>query len=155
MDGSRFYDAAKCGPPAGGLFNVLGHFTWEGRTQDVVWAGPTATWQEPAFIPRRGGTEEGDGYLIALKNHLDVLRNDVVILDARDLAKGPVAVIKLPFKLKLGLHGNWVDGTELEEWGERRKVGGSVGPARAAERPLPWQVKYMEDCGVNGREAGE
>ncbi|KAF9636504.1 putative carotenoid oxygenase protein [Lasiodiplodia theobromae] len=151
VDGSRFYDAAKCGPPAGGLFNVLGHFTWEGRTQDVVWAGPTATWQEPAFIPRRGSTEEGDGYLVALKNHLDVLRNDVVILDAKDLAKGPVAVIKLPFKLKLGLHGNWVDGRELEEWGERRKVGGSVGPAKAAERPLPWQVRLMEDRGVNGQ----
>lgn len=120
----------------------MGHFTWDERVEDTFWAGPTATFQEPTFIPKRGSEVEGEGYLIALQNHLDVLRNDIVILDALDVAKGPVAVIHLPFKLKLGLHGNWVDAREIREWRERRSEGGSVGPARAAERPLPWQVRF-------------
>ncbi|KAK7709615.1 transcriptional regulatory protein rco1 [Botryosphaeria dothidea] len=147
VDASRPYDFAKCGPPAGGLFNVVGHFSWDGRGEDTFWAGPTATFQEPTFVPKKGSEVEGEGWLVALQNHLDVLRNDVVILDALDVAKGPVAVIHLPFKLKLGLHGNWVDAREIREWRERRSEGGSVGPARAAERPLPWQVRFGERNG--------
>lgn len=147
VDASRPYDFAKCGPPAGGLFNVVGHFSWDGRGEDTFWAGPTATFQEPTFVPKEGSEVEGEGWLVALQNHLDVLRNDVVILDALDVAKGPVAVIHLPFKLKLGLHGNWVDAREIREWRERRSEGGSVGPARAAERPLPWQVRFGERNG--------
>lgn len=147
VDASRPYDFAKCGPPAGGLFNAVGHFSWDGRGEDTFWAGPTATFQEPTFVPKKGSEVEGEGWLVALQNHLDVLRNDVVILDALDVAKGPVAVIHLPFKLKLGLHGNWVDAREIREWRERRSEGGSVGPARAAERPLPWQVRFGERNG--------
>ena len=48
------------------------------------------------------------------------MRNDIVILDALDVAKGPVATIRLPFKLKLGLYGNFVDFADIEEWERRR-----------------------------------
>ncbi|KAL1649614.1 transcriptional regulatory protein rco1 [Diplodia intermedia] len=118
VDPARHYDFDACGPPAGGLFNVLAHFTWgdQGR-RDAYWAGPRATFQEPTFVPRRGAVDEGDGYVVALVNRLDVLRNDVVVLDARDLARGPLAVVRLPFKLKLGLHGNWVGREEIEGLG--------------------------------------
>ena len=126
VDPTKPYDFAKCGPPAGGLFNCLGHYTWNEEnyhpsslstngslndqqedkhtttqkgtfgTQDIYFAGPTMTFQEPSFIPRKGSDKEGDGYLIALLNHLDELRNDVVIFDAQELSKGPVAVSHLP-----------------------------------------------------------
>lgn len=29
------------------------------------------------------------------------------------MAKGPVAVIELPFRLRNGIHGSWVDGKDL------------------------------------------
>ena len=138
VDVSRFYNAERCGPPVGGLFNVLCHYTWDGKTRDVYWAGPTTTFQEPAFIPKDGGAE-GEGYLIALVNHLDVLRNDIMIFDAMDLAAGPVAAIHLPFKLRLGVHGNFVDHRDILQWQERRKEGGELGPLRPAKEPLPWQ----------------
>ncbi|KAF2710973.1 9-cis-epoxycarotenoid dioxygenase-like protein [Pleomassaria siparia CBS 279.74] len=150
IDAGRPYDLAKCGPPAGGLFNVIGHFEWEGGKKDQWWAGPTMTFQEPVFVPRAGSTEEGDGYLLALLNHLDVLRNDIVIFEARNLAQGPIAVIHLPVKLRLGLHGNFVEHKELEEWQEMRKEGGSVGPVKVAQEPLPWQKKMMEEGNLNG-----
>jgi carotenoid cleavage dioxygenase-like enzyme len=140
VDVTRFYDAARCGPPVGGLFNVLCHYTWDGEVRDVYWAGPTVTFQEPALIPRDGGGE-GEGYLIALVNHLDVLRNDIMIFDALNLAAGPVATIHLPFKLRLGVHGNFVDHRDIREWQERRKDGGELGPLRPAKEPLPWQKK--------------
>lgn len=147
IDGTKPYNHERCGSPAGGLFNTLGHFTWDGSEQETFWAGPCATFQEPAFIPRSGSKNEADGYLIALLNHLDVLRNDVCIFDARKIAQGPVAVIHLPFRLRLGLHGNFVDEREINEWREKRR--GELGPVQAASAPLPWQTKEEKQV-VNG-----
>lgn len=104
---------------------------------ETFWAGPCATFQEPAFIPRAGSTEEGDGYVIALLNHLDTLRNDVCIFYAQKIAQGPIAVLHLPFKLRLGLHGNFVDTREVEEWKQKRR--GKLGLVAPARDPLPWQ----------------
>ncbi|KAF2006129.1 9-cis-epoxycarotenoid dioxygenase-like protein [Amniculicola lignicola CBS 123094] len=151
IDPTKHYDFAKCGPPAGGLFNVLGHFEWDTGRKDTWWAGPTCTFQEPAFIPKPDSAKEGDGYLVALLNHLDVLRNDILIFDALNLAQGPLAAIHLPVKLRLGLHGNFVEQKDLDEWSERRKEGGVVGPAKAATEPLPWQKKLIEEgLKING-----
>jgi carotenoid cleavage dioxygenase len=153
VDPTKPYDFAKCGPPAGGLFNCVGHYTWDGRTEDVFFAGPTSTFQEPTFIPKEGGGE-GEGYIIALLNHLDVLRNDIVILDALNVAQGPVAVIHLPFKLKLGLHGNFVDQRDIDEWMKRRSESGDVGPAQPAKDPLPWQVRQRETYSYSNGHQG-
>jgi carotenoid cleavage dioxygenase len=150
IDGAKPYDFQKCGSPAGGLFNTLGHFTWDNSTAETFWAGPCATFQEPAFIPRAGSTEEADGYLIALLNHLDELRNDVCIFDARNIAQGPVAVIHLPFKLRLGLHGNFVEQREITAWRERRA--GVLGPAKPATEALPWQKQAGY---TNGHTTGD
>ncbi|CAI6328985.1 unnamed protein product [Periconia digitata] len=153
IDPSRPYDIAKCGPPAGGLFNVLGHFDWStGGKDDVFWAGPTSTFQEPVFVPKEGSEGEGDGYIVALLNHLDVLRNDILIFDALELAKGPLAVVHLPVKLKLGLHGNFVPEVEIEEWLEKRKEGGSVGPVEEAKEPLEWQKKMVQEGNIDAEK---
>jgi len=190
VDPTRPYDFAKCGPPAGGLFNCLGHYTWSDENvhdgslavsshangnstastetanggdgppkkfglEDVYFPGPTMTFQEPTFIPREGGAE-GEGYLIALLNHLDQLRNDVVIFNAQNLSQGPLAVIHLPLKLKLGLHGNWVDNRDIEAWQKRRSPeGGDVGPVKPATEPLPWQKEYFAELGRNGVDVNE
>jgi len=37
----------------------------------------------------------------------------MVVLDALDVIAGPVAVIKIPFRLRYGFHGTWVPGEEL------------------------------------------
>ncbi|KAK8049185.1 hypothetical protein PG994_010915 [Apiospora phragmitis] len=141
IDPARPYDFARCGPPAGGLFNCLGHYAWDAAdegavgTEDVYFAGPTSTFQEPSFIPGTAGARAR--ILIALLNHLDVLRNDVVIFDAQNLAAGPLATLRLPLKLKLGFHGNFVDHREIEAWYKRREE--ELGPVKVATEPLPWQ----------------
>jgi carotenoid cleavage dioxygenase len=78
-------------------------------------------------------------------NRLDVLRNDIVIVDALHVAKGPVAVIHLPLKLKLGLHGNFVDHRDILAWQQRRAPGGDVGPVQPAQKPLEWQLEFLKD----------
>lgn len=141
MDPTRPYDIQRCGPPAGGLWNVLGHYNWETEIKDVYFAGPTSTFQEPVFIPREGSKGEGDGYLVAILNHLDVQRNDIVVFDALSLSQGPLAVVHLPLRLRMGLHGNFVDQREIDEWEKRRGENGDVGPAKIATEPLPCQVE--------------
>lgn len=123
----------------------MGHFEWESGKQDLYWAGPTCTFQEPVFVPKAGSTAEGEGYLVALLNHLDVLRNDILIFDAQNLAQGPLAVIHLPVKLRLGLHGNFIEQRDIDEWAEKRREGGEVGPAKPAKDMLPWQKKMAEE----------
>lgn len=39
----------------------------------------------------------------------------IIILDAMSLASGPVAIIELPFRLRNGIHGSWVDGRDLPQ----------------------------------------
>jgi len=154
IDASKPYDFAKCGPPAGGLFNVLGHYEWDTGEKDTFWAGPTCTFQEPVFVPKTASTAgasefvEGEGYIIALLNHLDVLRNDIMIFDAQNLAQGPLAVVHLPVKLRLGLHGNFIEQRDIDEWVEKRKVGGEIGPAVPAKDMLPWQKKMQKEEGL-------
>lgn len=138
IDPSRDYDFAACGPPAGGLFNCLGHYTWDDQTEDVFWAGPRSTFQEPTFIPKQQGAE-AEGWLIALVNRLDVMRNDILIFDALNLKAGPVATLHLPIKLRLGLHGNFVDHRDIVEWEFKRAE--SIGPVQVASQPLPWQMQ--------------
>src|SRR5690242_21844659 len=51
----------------------------------------------------------------------DIVRNysDLVMLDAQNVEAGPIARVKLPFRLRQGLHGNWAD----ERRSEERRVG--------------------------------
>ena len=41
----------------------------------------------------------------------DIIRNysELVVLDAQAIEQGPICRIKLPFRLRQGLHGNWAD----------------------------------------------
>jgi carotenoid cleavage dioxygenase len=37
----------------------------------------------------------------------------VLILDAKNIEAGPVAIIELPFRLRNGIHGSWVNRSDL------------------------------------------
>lgn len=70
--------------------------------------------QEPQFVPRQTDAEEGDGYLLAVVNRLTEMRSDLIILDAREVTAGPLATVRLPLRLRNGLHGTWIGADELK-----------------------------------------
>ncbi|KAK3314351.1 carotenoid oxygenase [Apodospora peruviana] len=70
--------------------------------------GHNCTVEEPIFIPRSKDAEEGDGWVLGMIQRLDVNRSDLVVLDTKQFEK-PVAVVQLPFRTKIQIHGNWVD----------------------------------------------
>lgn len=101
------------GPKMGGgapIYNSLGHLTLSTGIYEKYNPGSTHLIQEPIFIPR--SANEGDGWLMALVNNLEVGYSELHLVDTKNFEK-PQAIIKLPVRLRPGLHGNWVGTDEL------------------------------------------
>lgn len=69
---------------------------------------------EPFFVPRKGGTDEDDGWVVALvhdaaaeKSNFDGRGTEMVIIDAKKFSEGPVARLRLPSYVPFGVHGSW------------------------------------------------
>lgn len=62
---------------------------------------------EPVFVPRPAGTAEDDGWLVAHVYDPAREATDAVVLDARDLAAGPLCTVHLPVNAGLTFHGAW------------------------------------------------
>jgi carotenoid cleavage dioxygenase-like enzyme len=80
---------------------------------ESFFAGPTHSLAEACFVPRRGSTEEGDGYILGVASNFAEMRSELVICDAQRLAEGEIARVVLPFRAASQVHGTWVDSTEL------------------------------------------
>ncbi len=63
---------------------------------------------EAVFVAREGATAEDDGYLLAFKHAHDCSSASFIVLDAQDIARGPIAEVPLPQRVPYGFHGNWV-----------------------------------------------
>jgi 8'-apo-carotenoid 13,14-cleaving dioxygenase len=70
--------------------------------------GPGWGGGEPVFVARENATAEDDGWLITFAHAHDASEASFVVLDAQDVARGPVAEVKLPQRVPYGFHGNWV-----------------------------------------------
>jgi carotenoid cleavage dioxygenase-like enzyme len=65
---------------------------------------------EPIFVPRSAGAEEGDGWLLVVVHRGEEKRSDLLVLDAREIDRAPVATVKLSHRVPFGFHGNWAPG---------------------------------------------
>lgn len=112
------YDFAKPynGPagPFAGVINAVTHFDLAKGTEQSWWCGPDSAFQEPCFVPRSPTAPEGDGWLLALVDNHITNYSDLCIFEALNLTQGPVARIKLPLRLRQGLHGNWAPAEKLK-----------------------------------------
>ena len=101
-----------------GIFNSMGPswYVIDQQTRKVrtFTHSPDTSLAEATFVPRRKGAAEGDGYLIGVaSNHKQAGRSDLVIVDVDHLEDGPVAVVKMPYRIPGQIHGFWVPGTDL------------------------------------------
>jgi carotenoid cleavage dioxygenase len=104
------------GRPYPVMFNQLSHFDLVAGTRDDWYPGPAATFQDPVYVPRSPDAAEDDGYLIAALSWPLERRSELVVLDTRDLAGGPVARLRLPVRMRLGIHSTWIDGNLVNSW---------------------------------------
>jgi carotenoid cleavage dioxygenase len=76
--------------------------------------GPDAQLNEACFVPRKKSAGEGDGYLIGVVNRLkENGRSDLLLVDTKNLEAGPVAIVKMPYRVVGQVHGFWVAGDDL------------------------------------------
>ncbi|MET0236557.1 MAG: carotenoid oxygenase family protein [Kibdelosporangium sp.] len=81
---------------------------------------------EAAMAPRLGSTAEDDGYLVTIISDMNRDLSECLILDASDVAAGPIARIRLPERVSSGTHSTWAPGSQIPGWAE------SEDPAAAA-----------------------
>jgi carotenoid cleavage dioxygenase len=70
------------------------------------WDSGTKHFNEVVFASAEGGEPE-QGYYVTFRTDVETLESDWVVLDAGDIASGPIATVELPFRVPNGLHGNW------------------------------------------------
>jgi carotenoid cleavage dioxygenase-like enzyme len=73
---------------------------------DIYSPGPGLRVNEATFVP--AGTGEGEGWLVTYAWDRARGATDLLVLDALDLVKGPVARVHLPTRVPYGFHGWWV-----------------------------------------------
>jgi len=62
---------------------------------------------ETPMAPRPDATAEDDGYLVTFTTDLVRDCSECLVLDARDVAAGPVARVRLPERISSGTHSCW------------------------------------------------
>jgi carotenoid cleavage dioxygenase len=86
---------------------LLKHDLREGTTA-VHDFGPRHIPGEGVFVPRAPDAAEDDGWVMAIVTDAASDASDLVLLDAQDFGAPPVASIRLPQRVPVGFHGNWV-----------------------------------------------
>ena len=112
-DSDKPFDSARAGNLAGRVTNSYGRFDLTSGTLDSYFAGPTHSLAEACFVPRKGSTEEGDGYVMGVAANYAEMRSELVIADAQRLGDGDIARVILPFRAAAQVHGTWVGADEL------------------------------------------
>ena len=112
IDAERPFDEKRGGAMRGRATNIYARFDFQTRKLDNYFVGDVHSLGECCFVPRKGSTEEGDGYLIGVASNLAEMRSELIIADARNLAAGDIARVLLPFRSP-SLHGVWVEEKEL------------------------------------------
>lgn len=64
---------------------------------------------EPLFVARPGSGAEDDGWVIVLVHDGEHVSTELAILDAQNISAGPIANLKLPTYVPMGVHGSWTD----------------------------------------------
>lgn len=91
-------------------FNFHGVIKYDletGSAREFIY-GANETSGEHAFAHDPQGDAEDAGWLMSIVSDRDTRASYLSILDARDVAAGPVAKVHLPRRVPIGFHANWL-----------------------------------------------
>jgi carotenoid cleavage dioxygenase-like enzyme len=69
---------------------------------------------ESPFAPRDAATDEDDGYLVTFVTDSASSASEIQVFDARGIADGPVARVKLPQRVPAGFHSCWAAAGDID-----------------------------------------
>lgn len=90
-----------------GDFDAIVRYDSTSGAREVWEAGPTGHVGESVFAPNPDGTSEEDGWLLNAVYDAGTERTEICVFDAPDIAAGPVARVRLPYRMPFGFHANW------------------------------------------------
>ncbi|KAH7242756.1 retinal pigment epithelial membrane protein-domain-containing protein [Fusarium tricinctum] len=106
------YNHAYAATPGDMGFNGVLHVNHATGESKVWRAGDGVTVGEPCFVPRNITAPEGDGYLVVCIRDAKTTLAYLAILDALEITSGPIGIVELPFRLREGVHGSWVNASD-------------------------------------------
>ena len=92
------------------VFDELARYDFERNVKETYCLPPGDFVSEPIFVPRAADAAQGQGYLLAVVYRGAQARSDLLVLDAEQLAAGPLALAQLETRVPFGFHGNWKAG---------------------------------------------
>lgn len=102
------------GGPVGVMFNTLLRLDFRGGPPQALPLGPGMSYNEPVHVPSREAGHEG--WLVTVVDRqtgADSFEHECWIVNAGDVAAGPVARVKIPHRLRPQVHGWWVSAEQL------------------------------------------
>lgn len=93
-----------------GGFNGIARIDHQTGAIERYDVGAACATNEPIFVPASETAAEGEGFVLA--NTYDANRgaSQLIILDAQNVAAGPLATAYLDHRVPFGFHGNWRQG---------------------------------------------
>lgn len=103
--------------PGNWLFAGLKKYDLQAGAQQRHEYGEGRYGSEPQMARRSGAIDEDDGYVLSMVADMNKNRSELLILNAKEIDRGPLATVILPERLSVGTHACWVEGDRIR--GER------------------------------------
>jgi carotenoid cleavage dioxygenase-like enzyme len=100
-----------------GTRNSLGHVDLAEGTTEMWSAPPTCPVLEPCFIPRAPDAREGDGWIVQALTNGETMLTELNVFEATRIARGPIATVRLPLRMKPAYHGSWAEAARVKPSG--------------------------------------
>lgn len=110
---SRYSYNPRIAPETELSYDGVVKYDTEAGTSATCVYGPGRFGGETVFAPRIGAKAEDDGYLLTFVVDERAGTSEAVVIDARDVAKGPVARLRIPQRVPIGYHSWWVPEGDL------------------------------------------
>jgi len=88
---------------------VVARYDMNDGSKSIHDLGPSAHPGEFVFVQENDASGEDEGWAMGFVYDDATDSSDLVILDASDLSKPPVARVHLPRRVPFGFHGSWID----------------------------------------------
>lgn len=102
------------GGPVGAMMNLLLRLDFTGGPPQAYALPPGSCLNEPVHVPAEDPAH-GGWLLMVVQKQIgpDAFENTLEILEADDLARGPLATVVIPKRLRAQVHGWWVSSEQL------------------------------------------
>jgi len=110
------------GGPVGVAFNALFRVEPGNGRLDMMALEPGMAINEPVHVP--SPAPDHDGWLLAMVDRRvgeDGFRSELWVVEAGDIAKGPIARVPMPLPMRAQVHGAWVSADQLARARARQK----------------------------------